>query len=108
MIKKIMFINPDDKVTWDHREIKKWVEKHGGKPSIFNDPNAGADKLGIRIDFQGKSDEKFMNDAVQTKEVTWVDFFKIFDKRNLAFIYKQKNEPKDVTMAYKLIPRKNL
>ncbi len=104
----MFFSNPDDKVTWDHKEIIKWAENHHGRPAVFDDPNAGADKLGIRIDFGGKNDERFMNDAVQTKEVSWKDFFKIFDRRKLAFIYKQKDEPKDITMAYKLIPRKNL
>lgn len=109
MVENNVFLSdPNSKVTWNHNEIRKWVEKHGGKPAVFDDPSAGADKLGIRIDFKSRENFKFMHDAVEVKEISWKKFFEIFDKRKLAFIYKDKDEPRDITMAYKLIPRKNI
>lgn len=94
----ISLLDPENKITWNHKEIKEWVEKHGGKPAIFDDPTAITDKIGIRIDFPGHKDERYMHSTVVAKVVSWEEFFKIFEKRKLAFVY-------GVTMAYKLIPR---
>jgi hypothetical protein len=101
------FLEENGKITWNHQEIKKWAEKHNGKPAVFDDPNALGDKLGIRIDFKGKRDERYMSVDVKTRLVTWKRFFEIFDRRNLAFVYNEKNEPVDKTLAYIFINRKN-
>ena len=33
-----------DNVTKDHTEIKRWAEKHGGKPQIIDNTTAQGDK----------------------------------------------------------------
>jgi hypothetical protein len=105
---EIVLSDPSNRITWSHEEIKNWIERHNGKPAIFDDPTSESDKIGIRIDFEGKEDEKYMESGVKTEIVEWEKFFEIFDKRKLAFIYNDQKEPRDVTMAYLLVPRKNL
>jgi hypothetical protein len=97
--------DPDNIFTSDHEEIKSWTEKHNGSPAVFDDPNAWGDKLGIRIDFPGKMDERFMSADVKSRPVSWDKFFEIFDKRNLTFVYNTKEEPNDPTMAYMIVPK---
>lgn len=98
-------LDPRVKITTNHDEIIKWANKHGGFPTIFDDPTAREDKVGLRLDFQGKRDEKYMNEAIIGKHVVWEDFFELFEKIDLAFMYRTEDEPEDITLAYKLIPR---
>jgi hypothetical protein len=60
------------KRTSDHGEIRGWVERKHGRPSI-----AGSGVL--RIDF-GKPEENL-------RETDWNEFFKIFDSSNVDFLY---------------------
>lgn len=108
IMQDITLLDPNTKVTTNKNEIKDWINRHGGRPAVFDDPGATGDLIGIRIDFPGKKDERFMREAVKTEGVTWNKFFEIFNKRQLAFVYNTSNEPDDLTLAYKFIPRKNI
>jgi hypothetical protein len=71
------------KVTTDHQEIKQWVEKVGGKPTIVK--SSGKNNSGIlRIDFPGYTGEDTL------EEISWYEFFKEFDKKNLQFLYQEE------------------
>lgn len=79
-----------------------------GIPEIFEDLSAGSDKTGIRIDFPGSKDNKLMNESVDEIEVSWSQFFKVFEDQKLAFIYEIEPKTKDKSMAYKFIKRENV
>jgi hypothetical protein len=66
--------------TTDHAEIKDWVESRGGRPAVVE---GTFDELGggvLSIDF-GNPDEAL-------EELTWRDFFRVFDDNELAFEYE--------------------
>ena len=95
------------RVTTDHKEIKKWAEKYGGKPQIIDDSQALADSVGIRIDFPGQTDDLFLPET-KVRDVSWEEFFKKFDELNLAFIYKNEvdlKKPRSLYISYRFIKR---
>jgi hypothetical protein len=59
----------------NHDEIRKWAEQHGGRPAKVDTEGEGGI---LRLDFQEK-DEKLT-------EISWDEFFTIFDERKLALL----------------------
>jgi hypothetical protein len=67
--------------TIDHDIIRRWAEQRGGKPSRVK----GASDDGIlRLDF-GTSEPNL-------EELSWEEFFEIFEKSGLAFLYQDKTD----------------
>jgi len=67
--------------TTNHNTIRKWVEARGGRPSKVS----GSEEGGIlRIDFGEKEPN--------LEEVSWDEFFEIFDDRKLAFLHQDEAE----------------
>jgi hypothetical protein len=62
----------------DHDEIRKWAEKHGGRPAMVDTEGEGGI---LRLDFQEK-DEKLT-------EIDWDEFFRIFEERKLALLLSE-------------------
>ncbi|HJU09973.1 MAG TPA: hypothetical protein VJ728_03805 [Candidatus Binataceae bacterium] len=60
--------------TTDHSMIRKWAEQRGGHPAQVK----GTGGL-LRIDF-GEPEESL-------EKISWEDFFKVFDQRNIKFLY---------------------
>ena len=78
--------------THDHDRIQHWVENRGGRPAVVESTWDG--KRGeLRIDF-GESDESLV-------EITWVDFFNIFEERQLDFVYLKNSD----SITYQFIAR---
>ena len=96
---------PSHRITINHREIKDWIESHKGQPIIFEDVEAKGDKPAIGIRFANENLKEWMQEAVEIKNARWTDFFKIFEKEKLAFAFRIKEEPKDLTLAFKFIKR---
>lgn len=92
------------KITIDHEKIKKWVIKNKGRPAVIDDPQAGSDDVGIRIDFPGKKDESLLRENV-SPDVTWERFFKIFEDKKLAFLYQERAKYHDPSMSYRFVLR---
>ena len=70
--------------TTDHQEIKEWVETRGGSPAVLEGTH---DEFGsgiLRIDF-GTGDESL-------EELSWEEFFRVFDANDLAFVYRDETE----------------
>jgi hypothetical protein len=73
------------KSSTDHDEIRRWAERHGGRPATVKRTHH-ADTIGIiRIMFP---------DAPRTKheeldEITWDDFFRQFDEAGLVLLYEE-------------------
>jgi hypothetical protein len=75
------------KSTKDHEEIRRWVDKRGGRPAMV-EGTAGEGSFGVlRIDFPGYSGGETL------KPITWQEFFWAFDGSNLAFLYQE--DPND-------------
>src|SRR3954467_6852757 len=90
------FGNPMQKTTTDHKEIQQWAAAHEGKPAVIDHPEAEGDKIGIRIDFPGDSDERLLGDN-ETKNVSWDEFFAIFEREGFAFVYDEDPTSDDPT-----------
>jgi hypothetical protein len=67
------------KTTRDHAVIQDWVEKRGGKPAVVK----GTEDL-LRIDFPG------FEGGESLQEITWEEFFRIFNQNNLTLLYQEK------------------
>jgi hypothetical protein len=77
------------KTTTDHDEIRKWVEKRGGHPAVVSatESRGGRDGL-LRIDY----DEPGGNDDDRLHRITWNEFFEIFDRNDIAFLYDPEGD----------------
>ncbi|MEY9559004.1 hypothetical protein [Sinorhizobium fredii] len=82
------------KTTTDHDTIRKWAEGRDGHPARVK---GAADGSLLRIDF-GKPEQRL-------EEISWADFFKIFDESKLAFLYQDKTADGKVSRFFKLIDR---
>jgi hypothetical protein len=80
------------KETVDHGEIRAWAERHGGKPQVYDNPRAGSDRVGIRVDFPGTADEEFSSGPSAARDISWEEFFTLFDRLGLSFEYEQDIE----------------
>ena len=86
----------DSQVTTDHEEIRRWVEERGGHPAMVK-----GTKL-LRIDYPGFSGEQ------RLEEITWDEFFGIFDENNLGFLYQEQTKDGEQSRFSKLIDRNSV
>jgi hypothetical protein len=84
--------------TTDHKEIRNWVEERGGHPAVVKGTEKGGSAL-LRIDYPG-----FSGDDKLT-EITWDEFFEIFDENKLAFLYQEKTADGELSRFSKLVNR---
>ena len=77
------------KTTTSHEEIRKWVEKRGGHPAVVS-ATENNDRAGglLRIDY----DEPGGNNDDRLHRITWNEFFDIFDKNGIAFLYDPEGD----------------
>ncbi len=88
------------KTTTDHEEIRNWVEERGGHPAIVK----GTEKRGsalLRIDYPGYSGEDTL------EEISWDEFFEMFDENNLAFLYQEETQDGGESRFSKFVSRDN-
>jgi hypothetical protein len=89
------------KATTDHDVIRKWVEKHGGRPAHVSSV-AKKGEIGIlRIDFPQPPDNDESADA-NLEEISWDEFFEKFEAEKLAFLYQEDSN------FNKLVSRENV
>jgi anaerobic selenocysteine-containing dehydrogenase len=87
------------KVTTDHEEIRRWVEKRGGHPARVKGTERGESAGLLRIDYPGYSGEG------KLEEITWDEFFEGFEENNLAFLYQEKTKDGEESRFSKLVDR---
>ena len=68
------------KTTTDHEEIRRWVEERDGNPARVEGTNL------LRIDYPGFSGGQSL------EEISWDEFFEIFDENNLKFLYQENTK----------------
>lgn len=93
------------KTTTSHTVIRAWTEGHGGKPALIVDSNKLDTATGLRLDFPGKSDEALLSAAHHNQDVSWDEFFKVFEDQQLAFSYLPDPTGTDLVDAYMFLKR---
>jgi hypothetical protein len=84
--------------TTDHDEIRRWVEEHDGKPAIVRGTGNGDGGV-LRIDFPGGAGEESF------EHVDWDEWFRVFDDRDLAFLYQEQKASGEDSTFFKLVNR---
>jgi len=82
------------KQTTDHGKIRTWAEERGGRPSKVETQKPGGI---LRIDF-GEKEEAFT-------EIDWDEFFSIFERSQLAFLYQEQTDDGKTSRFNKFIDR---
>jgi hypothetical protein len=84
------------KIT-DHEEIRRWAEERGGRPARVSD--TVDDKGGgvLRFDFGEKEDE--------LEEMSWDEFFAVFDSRKLALLEQEETSSGRMSRFSKFVER---
>lgn len=72
------------KATTDHEEIRRWAERHGGKPAAVKRTHKDDDPGIIRLMFPKAPHHK--DEALE--EISWDEWFEKFDENGLALIYE--------------------
>ncbi|WP_105432669.1 MULTISPECIES: hypothetical protein [Neorhizobium] len=80
--------------TTDHETIQKWAEDREGRASVIRSGKEGGV---LRIDF-GEKEEGF-------DEIGWEEFFQIFDRNKLAFLYQDKTKDGKTSRFNKFVER---
>ncbi len=87
------------KTTTDHNVIRKWVEDRGGHPATVKGTGDANEPGLLRIDFPGYSGEG------RLEPISWDEFFKKFDEKNLAFLYQDQTRDGEESRFFKLVTR---
>lgn len=85
------------KSTTDHTIIKEWAEARNGKPAVV-ESTANSSKGGgfLRIDFSGEDN---------LKDISWEEFFEIFDENNLEFLYQEETKNANESRFFKFVSK---
>ncbi len=90
------------KVTIDHDEIRRWAESRRGTPARVKGTGEDRDDPGIlRIDFPDGPDPNL-------EPISWDEWFKKFDEKELAFIYEEKTADGKISYFNKLVSRETV
>ena len=80
--------------TTDHDTIRKWAESRDGHPAVIRTKGEGGV---LRIDF-GEPEEGL-------DQISWEEFFEIFDKNRLSFLYQDKTKDGGTSRFNKFVNR---
>ncbi|WP_102108364.1 hypothetical protein [Oceaniglobus roseus] len=80
--------------TTDHETIRDWVESRDGHPARVQGTGEGGV---LRIDFDPPEDG--------LEEISWEEFFEVFEDRKLAFLHQDTVEDGQTSRFNKLIGR---
>lgn len=84
--------------TIDHDEIRTWAEDRGGHPALAGSSRGVTEEGGnLRISFGG--------DEENLEEVSWDEFFRMFDEQDLALVYEDITSDGELAYTYRLIAR---
>jgi len=75
----------DHRTTTDHEEIRRWAEERGGRPAaVVESESTEVAAGGLRIDFPD------YDSGESLQEITWTEFFDLFEEANLTFIFQEE------------------
>ncbi len=90
------------KTTVSRAEILEWAETRGGRPAKIKLDNGESDSPEIITILLEPSDES-KNEG--TEEISWDDFFYLFDLNNLAFVYKDRDADGKISNYFEFLDR---
>lgn len=82
------------KTTTDHLAIQRWGEARGGRPARVGGSGEGGI---LRIDF-GEPEPGL-------EEISWEEFFEIFDESKLAFLHQESTKDGKESRFNKFVQR---
>lgn len=86
----------ESKTTKDHSTILQWTEARDGKPAVVESTsNSGGGGL-LRINFPGFAEDNLKN-------ISWEEFFEIFDENNLQFVYQEETKDGKPSHFFKFV-----
>lgn len=85
----------DAKRTTDRKVIRKWAEERDGKPARVAATGDGGGIL--RIDFSEPEE--------RLEEITWDQFFEIFEETDLEFLFQEKTKDGSTSRFHKFVDR---
>ena len=71
-----------------HDRIRKWAEERGGHAGVVEETASEVGGGLLRIDF----DKPGGGDEDRLKRIEWDEFFRIFDKNDLAFLHQDEGD----------------
>ena len=85
--------------TTDHDEIRRWAEQRDATPTVVRDTHEREGSGILRFDFPdyGGGDD--------LEEVSWDEFFQIFDDRDLALVYQEETASGEQSNFSKFVER---
>jgi hypothetical protein len=86
----------ETKQTIDHDEIRDWAEVHGATPAVVSRTRDRGNAV-LRFNM-GVGDPEL-------EDVSWEEFFMIFDGNGLAFVYEEEGEDGEDTGFYRFVLR---
>ena len=86
----------DVRRTTDHEEIERWIEERQGTPAIIESTWDGNTAV-LSIDF-GEPNNALM-------EVSWDEFFRIFDESDLEFLHLTHAADGSSSRVYEFVER---
>ncbi|MFN3513757.1 MAG: hypothetical protein ACK41C_11965 [Phenylobacterium sp.] len=81
----------------DHDEIRSWAEARGGRPAKVAGTERGGEGGILRFDF-GEKEERL-------EEISWDEFFEIFDENELALLEQEETKSGEVSRFSKFVNR---
>jgi hypothetical protein len=90
------------KATIDHDEIRRWVERHGGKPAVVKGTTRGNQPGILRVDFPGYAGEGSL------EPLPWDEWFRRFERASLAFLYQDETGSGRPSRFNKLVGRETV
>lgn len=71
--------------TIDHGAIRAWASTRGGKPAVIEGVIDGDRSPVLQIAFDGAAEGR--------REISWAEFFRLFDEGRLALIHGGDSDP---------------
>ena len=91
--------NSESKSTVTAFKIKEWAEQRDGKPAVVKGTDEDGGGL-LRINFPGYVEDNL-------KEISWDEFFRIFDESNLQFLYQEETKDGETSRFFKFVNRED-
>jgi hypothetical protein len=79
--------------TRDHDTIRRWAEARGGHPATVEGTEI------LRIDFDGPDGDQ----DERLRRISWDEFFRIFDSRDIEFLYQEKTHDGEISRFNKFV-----
>lgn len=84
--------------TTNRDEIIKWAEGRQGVPAKVAGTEAGGSFM-LRLKFPEYSGNRTL------EEISWDEFFRVFNERNLAFLYEKTAPDGEPSRFFKIVAR---